>query len=155
MSKSTGTPHTMVARIRIKKAYSRCSDSNRLTCLAPRMGNLGMPSSPSYTLLSAPYSPGTAVGDTSLISQAPRAGCRTCHPPRLCNRGCSQGRGHRSAALTTCDWNTSAPFLGYSTPSPGAQATSKLSGLQLFQCVPFSLMIYRGCILNLSPAGSS
>ena len=44
--------------------------------------------------------------------------------------------------LSTCDWDTSAPFLGYSTLSPGAHTTFKLSGFQPFQCVPLSLTIY-------------
>ena len=51
-------------------------------------------------------------------------------------------RSSAASALPTCDWDTSAPFLGYSTLSPGAHTTFKLSGFQPFQCVPLSLTIY-------------
>ena len=51
-------------------------------------------------------------------------------------------RSSAASALPTCDWDTSAPFLGYSTLSPGAHTTFKLSGFQPFQCVPFSLTVY-------------
>ena len=51
-------------------------------------------------------------------------------------------RSSEASALPTCDWDTSAPFLGYSTLSPGAHTTFKLSGSQPFQCVPLSLTIY-------------
>ena len=66
-------------------------------------------------------------------------------------------RSSEASALPTCDWDTSAPFLGYSTLSPGAHTTFKLSGFQPFQCVPLSLTIYTaiaplGPMVNLIPS---
>ena len=47
-----------------------------------------------------------------------------------------------TTALSVSGWGTSAPFFGYSTLSPGAHTTSKLSGFLRFQCVPLSLTAY-------------
>jgi hypothetical protein len=42
------------------------------------------------------------------------------------------------------DWDTSAPFWEYFTFTPGAHATSLLSGFLTPKCVPLSLTVYRG-----------
>ena len=51
-------------------------------------------------------------------------------------------RSSAASALSVSGWDTSAPFLGYSTLSPGAHSTSKLSGFLHLTCVPLSLAAY-------------
>ena len=44
--------------------------------------------------------------------------------------------------LLITDWDTSAPFCEYFTFTPGAHATSRLSGVITPECVPLSLTVY-------------
>ncbi|MDP6496094.1 MAG: hypothetical protein QGI09_11965, partial [Dehalococcoidia bacterium] len=45
-------------------------------------------------------------------------------------------RSSAASVLLTCDWDTSAPFLGYSTLNPGAHTTSKTLGFSTSPICP-------------------
>ncbi len=51
-------------------------------------------------------------------------------------------RASAAVALVISDWDTSAPFCEYLTFTPGAHATSTLSGFLTPECVPLSLTVY-------------
>jgi hypothetical protein len=51
-------------------------------------------------------------------------------------------RACAASVLSVSGWDTSAPFLGYSTLSLGSLTTSKLSGFLHLRCVPLSLTVY-------------
>ena len=57
----------------------------------------------------------------------------------------SRLRSWAATALSVSGWDTSAPFPGHSTLSPGAHSTSNLSVFPIPSRVPFSLMAYKRC----------
>ena len=54
----------------------------------------------------------------------------------------SSVRSSAASVLSVSDWDTSAPFMRYSTLTLGAHTTLRLSGFRPLQCVPFSLTVY-------------
>ncbi len=59
-----------------------------------------------------------------------------------------------AVALLITDWDTSAPFCEYFAFTPGAHATSRLSGFLAPRCVPLSLTVYTEDIANLKSSGA-